>query len=478
MQNHSTETPSHREVMAKNEAEQADMLGQVQHSRPVDAGLPGIRNPHPGAQWFARSPLGLFIHWGIPSVDGEMDLSWGMIANMGNGKKMSPVEYWKMAERFQAEHFDPKAFLQPAREAGFEYAVLTVKHHDGYTLWPSALTQFGVQSHLQGRDLVREFVEAARECGIRVGLFYSGMDWYFDQEFRSFNYRSQSGRGSSSLPPIADRPDYGIHHEPKVPRQVTAAFRARYAAFNRAQIVELLSHYGPIDVLWFDGGGGDGITIEEIRALQPGIVVNNRGCVQELSGTPVDPMGIFPGDFKTFECEERFPAERPEGWWEENLIWNAPYWGYTRSNEEHYSPLEGLLSLYVQTKAWGGAYLMNVGPRPDGTLPPPYFEGLKRLAAWRKENLAALEGVQPQPEGVAFSVPVTTREDRWYAFALPGKEDPIQLDLSAIGKTPATVTLVRTGEAIPFDCCPPLLTIAIPKEKRTSLPDAVEIVWA
>lgn len=461
--------------MAQNEAEQADMLGQTQHSRPANAGLPQVRNQHPEAQWFGQSPLGLFIHWGIPSVDGDMDLSWGMIANMGVGKKMSPAQYWEMASRFKAEKFNPKEFLAPAASAGFEYAVLTVKHHDGYTLWPSKLTPFGVQSHLPGRDLVREFAEAAREVGLRVGLFYSGMDWYFDQDYRSFNYRSQSGRGSSSLPPIADRPDYGIHHEPRVPMEVTAGFRAKYAAFNRAQLVELLSNYGKIDVLWFDGGGGDGITIEEIRTLQPAIVVNNRGAVLEIRGPATELIGTFPGDFKTFECEERFPKERPEGWWEENLIWNAPYWGYVKSNEQHYSPLAGLLALYAQAKAWGGAYLMNVGPRPDGTMPQPYFDGLKELAAWRAENREALENVGSEPEGLAATVPITTRPGRWYAFALPESNGGIEITTE---KNPASVRLLRTGENLAFERKGSVLKICLPQEKGTRLPFAVEIIWS
>lgn len=466
---------SAQEIMARNEVEQAEMLGQTQHSRPIDAGLPGIRSSHPDAQWFNKAPLGLFLHWGIPSVNGEMDLSWGMIANMGNGQKMSPVEYWSMAEQFNAENFNPEVYLKAAAAAGFEYAVLTVKHHDGYTLWPSSLTPFGVQKYLPGRDLVREFADAARGAGLRVGLFYSGMDWFFDQDYRSFNYRSQSGRGSSSLPPVADRPDFGVNHEPRVPREVTAAFRAKYAAFNRAQLVELLSNYGAIDVLWFDGGGGDGITIEEIRTLQPGIVVNNRGCVMELKGPTTEPMGIFPGDFKTFECEERFPAERPEGWWEENLIWNAPYWGYVKSNEAYYSPLEGLLALYVRAKAWGGAFLMNVGPRPDGTMPQPFFDGLKELAAWRRSNLAAIEGVDPQPEGLESAWPVTTRSDRWYVFAMPGNFEPIELITSS--KVPLKVSLLRTGEELAFEFSGTRLKVVFPEEKRTRYPDAVEILW-
>ena len=461
--------------MARNEIEQAEMLGQAQHSRPSDAGELPHRNGHPDAQWFNAAPLGLFIHWGISAVHGTLDLSWGMIANMGNGSKLTPRQYWELAKDFRAEAFRPRELLAQVKAAGFDYAVLTVKHHDGFALWDTGLCNLGVRQTLGGRDLVREFVVAAREAGLKVGLFFSGMDWHFDQHCRSFNYRSQSGRGSSSLEPIPGRADFGIDHEPRVPEPVTDAFRQRYAAWNRAQLIELLTRYGCIDMLWYDGGGGDGITIEEIRGLQPGIVVNNRGHTMRLSNCqPSGGLGVFPGDFKTFEGAEKFPESRPSGWWEENLVWNEPYWGYHRENETTYAPLTKMLALYVQARAWGGAYLMNVGPRPDGSLPAPFHRGLAELAAWRTANLEALEGTIAQPHDVVTNRPLTVGALAWYVWAMPAQGGEIQVSGGGHDKPPRQVERLD-GTPVSFTWVDG--TVVIRGAALADLPYAIALRW-
>lgn len=367
--------------MRENAAEQAAALGQdpggddrdkliADRMRDkVSAGLAGDRNDHPDAAWFGESPLGLFLHWGIASAGLDYDLSWSMIANLGNDQKLTPARYWALADRFHAENYDSNIWLAPAKAAGFGYAVLTAKHHDGYTLFPSETTDMGVRTHLGGRDLVGEYVAACRANGLRVGLYFSGVDWWLDREYRSFNYRSEGGIGASSLPPIPGRPAFDMDHQvwnpPPVPESLVAENKARC----RQQLEELLTRYGRIDVLWFDGGCGSDISIEEIRAFQPGIVVNNRGnCRFEKTG------GVFPGDYFSVEFGEA--PEKPPGWWEQLRIWNEPHWGYTRANESHYASSETVLAAIKRSKDWNGAFLLNAGPRADGTMPQPFFNGM------------------------------------------------------------------------------------------------------
>lgn len=142
------------------------------------------RTQHPNAQWFGKAALGLFIHWGISSVHGGGDISWMMMANCGSnsGKAtLTPTDYYALADRFHPEKYDPDKWIHAAAEAGFTYAVLTTKHHDGYAMWPSAFGEIGVRKSLPGRDLVRPFVKACRKYGLKVGLYYSPPDWYYNR---------------------------------------------------------------------------------------------------------------------------------------------------------------------------------------------------------------------------------------------------------------------------------------------------------
>jgi alpha-L-fucosidase len=394
----SAATPeANRAIMQQNAAEQAGALNQDpggadrdqllkdRLKEPIHAGVSAVRNAHPDAQWFGEKPIGLFIHWGIASVDGDADLSWPMIMNMGTGRKIKPRDYWRLAERFKAEKYDPHTWLRAARAAGFTYAVMVTRHHDGYTLFPTTSTDLGVQTYLPGRDLVREYVDACRASNMKVGLYYSGPDWWHDREYHDFNYRAETGGptgSNSSLPAIPGRRSLDIDFKEAVLPPVPASIvqKARDAA--NQQLNELLTRYGQIDVLWFDGGCGCDITVEAIRRLQPGIVINNRGVLRsEVTGS------IWPGDYFTFEHGE--PLETPPGWWEQLAIWNEPAWGYTKPNETHYAPTDQILAKLSRARSRGGAMLINCGPRADGTMPAPYYAGMVEFAAGLKRMNAS-----------------------------------------------------------------------------------------
>ena len=458
-------------VMRRNAAEQGAVLNQqigvtaapADHTKPttadaklererlalgermaadIQAGRPQYRTTHPDAQWFGTAPMGLFLHWGIPSVNGEFDLSWAMIANMGSGKKITPSDYWKLAEGFKAENYNPDHWLGAAKTAGFSYAVLTVKHHDGFTLWPTETTELGVRTSLPGRDLVKEYVEACRRQGIKVGLFFSGVDWYFDQKYRSFNYRSEGGKGSSSLPPIPGRPEFDINHQPVTVPEMTEEFKRSYRDYNRKQITELLTRYGKIDIMWFDGGSGTDMKVEEIRALQPGIIINNRGNLTDQD------QKTWPGDYFTWEHGDA--SVRPPGWWEQLRIWNSPYWGYTKGNEIKYSVTANILNLLARTKAWGGAFLINVGPRPDGTLPPPFYRGIEELGAWMKIHREAVLEVDAVPTDVVATCPVTVRGSTWYLHATAGTPNEMVITPGAHFQQVISAQVMSSGQAVPF----------------------------
>ena len=175
-------------------AQNNDVVANAQHtilgqnSAQVGVSVP-VQNTHPAAQWFPEAGFGLFIHFGISSVHGGIDLSWAMYANKSwEDGEVTPMEYWKLADRWNPEYFDADDIVRKAKETGFKYIVFTTKHHDGYTMWPSKYSDFGVEQKLGGRDLVREFTDACHRHGMKVGLYYSPPDWRFDAPYINWDY--------------------------------------------------------------------------------------------------------------------------------------------------------------------------------------------------------------------------------------------------------------------------------------------------
>ena len=314
------------------------------------------RNDHPDAQWFPDAGLGLFLHWGISSVHGGIEISWGMVKNtpwdkpLENWNKITPNEYFKLADRFAPALYNPDKWLRAAADAGFRYAVLTTRHHDGYAMWPSVYGDFGTSTHMGGRDLVGPFVEACRANGLKVGLYYSPPDWYFSRHHMSFNYSGDIlGLDHEQIGTLPERPE---EFDSDLNRHISG------------QVDELLTRYGKIDVLWFDGVAPDAIPFSRFREMQPGMVVNER-------------MHGF-GDFSTAEC--KMPETRLQGWWEMCDMFTMNAWGYT--DTEQYHSTEFMFSRFIKARGWGGNYLLNAAPRPDGEMPAIFYE---RMKEWKEK---------------------------------------------------------------------------------------------
>lgn len=373
---------------------------------------------HPDAQWFGKAALGLFIHWGISSVHGGGDISWMMMANCGSntGKAtITPNTYYALADNFKAEHYDPDIWLKAAADAGFTYAVLTTKHHDGFALWPSAYGEIGVRKSLPGRDLVRPFVEACRKYGLKVGLYYSPPDWYYNRGYISFNY---------------GKPDLDMDHHPVVLPKKPNGWDEAYRSYLRGQIEELLSNYGPIDLIWFDGSaGGPVISMERIRELQPSIVINPR-----LHGE---------GDFASPEV--KIPPVRPSGWWELCSPWSVGGWGYNK--REVYRPLSWMLGNLARVRSWNGNLLVNVSPRPDGTLPESCYERLRETAEWMAIHRESVFGIDTADHTGQANTPVTQRGNSLYLFVSPEMSEPVDLKIE---KRPSSVRLLGRKDFLPF----------------------------
>ncbi|EIP98365.1 alpha-L-fucosidase [Opitutaceae bacterium TAV1] len=420
---------------------------------------------HPDAQWFGDAGLGIFFHWGIAAVSGQAELSWSMMARPENQrskvaekfgyasiqKTLTPEAYWAQAEAFQPRFYDPHKWIAAAKRAGFRYAVFTTKHHDGYALWPSAFGDLGTRTHMNSRDLVADFVNACRTHDVKVGLYYSPPDWRLRRHRMSFRYGGV-------------KPAFDTFHQPVElpPASETEAAKdlALFQRHVRGQVEELLTRYGKIDMIWFDGHGRDAISIGRIRELQPGIVIS--------------PRAHGAGDYKTFECA--FPPARPEGWWEYCHLWADGAWGYLE--HEIYKPAGWMLAELSKTRAWGGNFLPNVAPDADGQLPDVCYKRLAQLGAWMNKNAPAVRNVSPGPWPEKSDAPVTISRDDprvWFLHALATSPDT--LGIRGV-PCPQSVTMLRDDSPLSWDYSDLSLRITIPASLRTTLTDVVRISWS
>ncbi len=307
------------------------------------------KNDHPDAQWFPKAGFGIFLHWGISTVDGGIDLSWGMFKNCPyGGDTITPDDYFSLAERFNPEKWDPNKILKAAKDAGMRYAVLTTRHHDSYALWPSEYGEYNTGFYMGGRDLVAEYVEACRNNGLKVGFYYSPPDFYSPRKYLTY-WGWQEGK------------------------PVPAVMENYVRAIGRGQVHELLTRYGKVDLIWFDGNGFELMSDEEMRALQPGIVIG-RG-----EGT----------DFDSLECQlptQKKYEEKLKGvWWECCHEMNSS-WAYRIYDEWHMKPLDELINMIETVRKYNGNLLLNIGPDSHGELPKIAYERLAELGAYIKSR--------------------------------------------------------------------------------------------
>lgn len=411
--------------------------------------VPFERTTHPDAQWFPEAGFGLFMHWGIHSVKGVQP-SWAMIKDYpagGDPAMYPPDRYYAQAKDFNPQRYDPDLWMAAAAKAGFTYAVLTAKHHDGYALWPTAFGDLGTRQYMGGRDLLKPYVDACRKHGLKVGLYFSPRDWHFpghEPGYPDFDYNKRDQKT-----------------EIKDPEENQRVFEAFYT-YTIGQLSELLTRYGKIDVLWFDGMGWPGVadpytrqTLAWVRSLQPGIVTNDRWS----SG----------GDFTTPEWD--FPKESPVGWWENCVAWNG-HWGYNAGSP--FRPAVWAVDRLVRARAWGGNFLLNVGPAPDGTMPPGFYERCDEIAAWMAYARESVIGVEPSPGDDRANVPVTTKDGVWYLHVLPKHEEPVELRYVY---KPESLTLVRNGQPVEYAYENDTLRFEIPAVDRTTLDDVVTVRW-
>ncbi|MBB2915349.1 alpha-L-fucosidase [Streptosporangium becharense] len=337
--------------------------------------------------WFEAARFGMFVHFGLYSLAARHE--W-----VRSREAMSDADYDRYLERFDPDLFDAGELARTARAAGARYAVLTAKHHDGFCLFDSALTGY-TSARVAGRDLVAEFAEAMRAEGLRVGLYYSLLDWRHP-DFTVDRYHPLR----DSVPPEAN----------------ASRDMARYRAYMQGQVRELLTGYGPIDLLFFDftypsagaglpgkgpGDWGAEELMRSVRDLQPEIIVNDR-------------LGI-PGDYVT---PEQYQPDRPVTRDGVEVMWEACHtlngsWGYDRDNHDYKDPAL-LVRMLVQSVACGGNLLLNVGPTGRGALDPRARKTMDAIGEWMSLHARAVHGAGPSGFEPPPNALYTRRGDRLY----------------------------------------------------------------
>lgn len=355
--------------------------------------------------WFVRDRFGMFIHFGLYSLAARHE--WVMTR-----ERMTVSEYRRYFSVFDPDLLDAREWARQARAAGMKYVVLTTKHHDGFCLWDSSLTDYTSVHSPFGRDIVAEFVEAVRAEGLSVGLYHSLLDWHHP-EFPI-----------DGLHPLRDVVDVHTLNES---RSIE-----RYRTYLHDQVRELLTGYGRIDYFFFDysydvaphdqAWGGKGAAawgadslLALVRELQPGIIVNDR-------------LGID-GDFVT---PEQYQPDKPmEDEAGRPVVWEACQtlngsWGYDRDNTAFKSP-ELLIRLLVDGVSKDGNLLLNVGPNGRGEFSPHAVETLREIGEWMRMHERSVRGAHHSEFEPPRDSRYTQRGDRLYLHLLTWPMEYVQL---------------------------------------------------
>ncbi|MCC6446436.1 MAG: alpha-L-fucosidase [Armatimonadetes bacterium] len=331
--------------------------------------MPRFPEPTEGdTKWFVQDRFGLFIHWGLYAMLARHE--W-----VKHTERIHDDDYQKYFDRFDPDLYDPAVWAREAKNAGMKYFVVTTKHHEGFCMWDSALTDYKAPSTPCGKDLIEPMVEAFRAEGLKAGFYHSLIDWHHP-DFPVDGLHS-----------MRDNVEYREAHKGRDVR--------KYARYLHGQTRELLTRYGDIRIIWFDfsysgsdwgwskGKGKDDWQSESllkmVRELQPGIIVNDR---LEIGG-----------DIKTPE------QYQPSGWLEVDgkpVVWEACQtlngsWGYHRDNLD-WKSVDMLVQMLVDTVSKGGNLLLNVGPNARGEFEPKAIDRLRGIGEWMRLHGRSIYG--------------------------------------------------------------------------------------
>ena len=354
-------------------------------------------------KWWHEARFGMFVHWGLYAQLGRHE--WAM-----NRERIPVPEYEKLAKTWKPKPRAARDWARLAKAAGMGYMVLTTKHHDGFCLWDAKQHDYNAVKQGPGRDLVRDYVDACREFGLKVGFYYSPLDW---------------------------------HHPDGARAAIDETARKRLVAYTRENIRELMTHYGRIDILWYDGNWpletakqwGSLETNQMVRRLQPHILINNRSMIDEDFGTP----------------EEHIQAAPKGRAWEACMTFNGA-WGWVPTPPEDWLSTRQVLGMLRTCAANGGNLLLNIGPKPDGSVPEEAVERLTRAGKWlRRHGEAVFVPAADRAEGLEWlATGAWTRKGNTMYFwcsRWPGRE----LAIGGLTERATRIRLLGGAKDLPFE---------------------------
>jgi alpha-L-fucosidase len=390
-------------------------------------------------RWFPEARFGLFIHWGAYAIYGRGE-------QVLFREHLDQRDYARVACNWNPQKFDATQWAELAQRAGMKYAVLTSRHHDGFCLWDSQFTDYTTARQAAKRDFVREYVEAFRNVGLRVGLYYSLADWRIPTYWQGPAYDPEGWQS--------------------------------FREYVHNQVRELLTNYGQIDVLWFDGAWPHTQAdwrsvelVELIRSLQPHILINNRlGIESPQTATPgevVPDVGRSHnlGDFGT--PEHHITAD-PNRLWESCQVSTWRLWGYTIG--ERWRPADLLLDMLVEAASKGGNLLLNVGPDAEGRLPPEFVERAEAIGRWLAVHGEAIYGSEPGEVCEFITYGRQTRKGNNLYLIIRFWDGREQLTLAGLATPVRRAILLTTGQDLSFEQSEDYLTLTgLPKAPPTEL---------
>lgn len=385
-------------------------------------------------EWFQDAKFGMFIHWGVYSVLGDGE--WVM-----NNQRIDKQTYQKLPAFFNPIGYDPKEWVSLAKAAGMKYITITSKHHDGFAMWDSKLTDWDIVDRTPyGKDIIKMLAEECSKQGIRLFFYHSHLDWF--QE----NYFPRGNTGQT-----AGRPDSGDWY--------------RYLDYMDGQLAELLTNYGEIGGIWFDGHWDKKDadwrlekTYSLIHSLQPACLIGNNHHLAPFDGE----------DFQMFEKD--LPGQKTTGFNPEQKVGELPFetcetmnnsWGFNLQ-DKNYKSTKSLIQYLVKAAGFNSNFLLNVGPMPNGKIQPEFVATLREMGAWMDKYGETVYGTRGGPV-TPRSWGVTTRKGNKVYVHLLNPEDN-NLLLPDFGRKVKNVTLYQTGSKLKFKQDAFGISISVPAE--------------
>ena len=413
---------------------------------------PGVKDYQPSPdnqqarQWFQDAKFGLFIHWGVYSQLGDGE--WVM-----NNQNISVGDYEKLPAFFNPIAFNAAAWVRLAKEAGMRYITITSKHHDGFAMYNSEVSDYNiVKSTPYGQDIIKALKAECDKQGLKLFFYYSQLDWHHPDYYP----RGRTAQG------IAGRPDQGD-------------WKA-YLDYMNTQLTELLTNYGEVGGIWFDGMWDKedanwklDETYALIHRLQPQALVGSNHHRAPISGE----------DFQMFEKD--LPGQNTAGYSAGSEVGTLPLetcqtmngaWGFDLQ-DDHYKSTKELLHQLIQAAGYNANFLLNVGPMPNGQIQPEFAERLKAVGAWIQRHGETLYGTRGGPIGPHPWGVTTQKGNKVYVHLLDSPDESILLP--ALDQKVKSARRFGTGQPVSLEESQHGLILTLPFAERDSVDTIVEL---